>query len=192
MRVSVIGFSPLESAQLTKAANFYGVLLFHDKDIRDTVHIIIQYDPDLQLEGCAFPDDEDILQSVHRVFRVSLVARPDDYDGHSDPIRTLAHEMTHCKQWALDEYSNLTPHFKICDDGEVEIGPIIELWLGNPWAPQADEDSCYDSPWEIEAYGRETTLYARWRAFNLLTKDNNDNNTTNGGDTSRLDTRPID
>ena len=40
---------------------------------------------------------------------------------------------------------------------------IARMWKGAPWVPGKDERVSLDSPWEIEAYGREVGLYHRWK-----------------------------
>jgi hypothetical protein len=34
--------------------------------------------------------------------------------------------------------------------------------MGEVWKAKRKEDDYFDSPWEIEAYGREVGLYAKW------------------------------
>ena len=79
-------------------------------------------------------------------------------------VKTLAHEMVHVKQHAKNELGekNMILHK---DGFEIET-----MWCGNIWRPKKGEDAYYDSPWEIEAYGREVGLAYRfmkhWEAIN--------------------------
>jgi len=70
-------------------------------------------------------------------------------------IQTLAHEMVHVKQHAKNEL--------VKDYGTARGGYKLEsVWLGKVWRPKQGEDSYFDSPWEVEAYGREVGLMNRW------------------------------
>lgn len=68
-------------------------------------------------------------------------------------FKTLAHEVVHLKQWLTGEMKD-----------HIKRGDIIKTyWKGKLWKNSGDElDDYYDSPWEIEAYGKEEGLYARW------------------------------
>ena len=75
-------------------------------------------------------------------------------------IRTLGHEMVHVKQYAKNE---LMTDMRI----NVSKGKSIlsaTRWNGKVWSPKRKEDEYFDSPWEIEAYGREIGLFVRWEA----------------------------
>ena len=68
-------------------------------------------------------------------------------------FKTLAHEIVHLKQWLTGEMKD---HIKSEDITKT-------YWKGKLWKNSGDElDDYYDSPWEIEAYGKEEGLYARW------------------------------
>ena len=71
-------------------------------------------------------------------------------------LRTLAHEMVHVKQYArgeLDQY--------VRNNGKVR-------WKDRYYAYDSEvdfrtmADEYWDSPWEIDAYGREEGLYKRY------------------------------
>lgn len=53
-------------------------------------------------------------------------------------LTVLAHEMVHAKQYAF---------------GQLRVGENGYIWLG-----KEHQASYYDSPWEIEAFGRERLL----------------------------------
>lgn len=66
-------------------------------------------------------------------------------------LQTLAHEMVHVKQFATGELRLLTRK------------GMPARWNNVPWNNNKDEvDYYYDSPWEIEAFGREKGLYIRF------------------------------
>ena len=74
-------------------------------------------------------------------------------------IKTLAHEMVHVKQHAKNE---LQRGIVIPTRGGLKIS---SKWQGEIWKPKRHEDNYFDSPWEIEAYGREVGLHHKWIAF---------------------------
>lgn len=66
-------------------------------------------------------------------------------------LSVLSHEIVHLKQYA---YGDLA-HDEKQDDEFV--------WKGRLWKmDESNLDEYYDSPWEIEAYGREYGLYVRY------------------------------
>lgn len=72
-----------------------------------------------------------------------------------DAILTLMHELIHVKQYANSELFDYV-------DGRTR-------WKGKIYESKRDMESYYDSPWEIEAYGRTEGL---WDLFNhKLKKD---------------------
>jgi len=60
----------------------------------------------------------------------------------------LAHEMVHVKQFSLGDLKDGKPS-------------TITVWQGVPF----DEDTIdyWDTPWEVEAHGREKGLFARFK-----------------------------
>jgi hypothetical protein len=71
-------------------------------------------------------------------------------------IKTLGHEMVHVKQHAKNELR--TGHVVAARGGL----KIYSKWMGEIWKPKGKEDHYFDAPWEIEAYGREVGLFAKW------------------------------
>jgi hypothetical protein len=78
------------------------------------------------------------------------------YGDINEMVKTLAHEMVHVKQHAKNELGKTNVIF--CKDGLA----IETIWNGKPWTAKKDENQHYDSPWEIEAYGREVGLAHRF------------------------------
>lgn len=66
----------------------------------------------------------------------------------NDMLSSFAHEFVHVKQFAT---------------GELRMLKSCSKWKDNVWVTRKDEvDDYYDSPWEIEAFGREEGLYLRF------------------------------
>jgi len=92
--------------------------------------------------------DEDVVGSP-RAFELSLLP---NFSTRKSLI-LLAHEMVHIKQYATGElreyirYPNILKYRK-------QYFNIDETYN--------NDDEYYDSPWEIEAYGREYGLYVRF------------------------------
>lgn len=110
------------------------------------------------------------LNNVTLIFRLAEMkgdqgscvntSRPKTYEitihsklDRKSKFKTLAHEVVHLKQWLTGEMKD-----------HIKRGDIIKTyWKGKLWKNSGDElDDYYDSPWEIEAYGKEEGLYARW------------------------------
>ena len=127
---------------LTEAAHFYADKLGIDPQLQDklTLSIFVRKGEDRGacLTKC-YPNKT-----------------PTDFDIELDPseetciLQTLAHEMVHVKQFATGE-------LRLLNKGRAA------RWNNVPWKGKQDEmDSYYDSPWEIEAFGRELGLYLRF------------------------------
>lgn len=71
-----------------------------------------------------------------------------------DAILTIMHELVHVKQYANSELFDYV-------DGRTR-------WKGSVYDNSKDMESYYDSPWEIEAYGRTEGL---WDMFNRKLKE---------------------
>jgi len=85
----------------------------------------------------------------------SVGVRPKEYtiriDNTLDPemfIKTLAHELTHVKQWGKGEMKTYERNFKVTRWHERKI--------------RHDLINYHDMPWEIEAHGREHGLFAQF------------------------------
>lgn len=63
-------------------------------------------------------------------------------------VKTLAHELTHVKQWAKGEMKIYERNFKVTRWQNQKI--------------RHDLINYFDMPWEIEAHGREHGLYAQY------------------------------
>lgn len=134
--------------ELTEACNLYANLLMDPRMVRN-LYIDISVVKKHDLMGECICDDD---SRNPRFFTIILrEARGDD-----DIIKTLAHEMVHVKQYAKRE---LVSGIMMAAKGGFKISC---KWQGSVWNPKSKECKYYDSPWEIEAYGREVGLYRRW------------------------------
>lgn len=140
--------SAARKQELTEACEFYANILMDPRIVRGlNIDIVVVKEHDMMGE-CENDDDE----RYPRFFTITLR----DRRGDDDIIKTLAHEMVHVKQYARRE---LVSGIMVAAKGGFKI---TTKWQGDVWKPKSKEDDYYDSPWEIEAYGREVGLYKRW------------------------------
>lgn len=151
MYVRVTGAEPEIAEQLEEAAEFYAGLLMHG-NLCNNLAVDINIDPSLDTQAYCTHDDG------LRFFTVDIRGRI----GDDDVFKSLAHEMVHVKQYATKELS---------DTIVVHRGRVVDTakWKGVEYKFKAKEDPYFDSPWEIEAYGREVGLYRRWLEHNETT-----------------------
>jgi hypothetical protein len=137
-----------EKALLKEAAEFFANQLMDPRMVRKLTLDIEVYN-NLDVEGeCV---DEDGVRNP-RWFTIGLKGDQDI----GTMIKTLGHEMVHVKQHAKNELQ--TGH-AIAARGGLKI---YSKWMGEVWKAKRKEDDYFDSPWEIEAYGREVGLFAKW------------------------------
>jgi|Wag4MinimDraft_6_1082665.scaffolds.fasta_scaffold00217_15 hypothetical protein len=147
MEINVYGTASKKlKTELSEAAEFFARCLMHRRMV-DNLELDIEIENKLDVQGMCINEDD---TSRSRFFTVQL--RKDTID---DMIQTLAHEMIHVKQYAKNEH--VKKH--LTTKGGLKIQ---SYWLGELWKPIKDEVDYYDSPWEIEAYGREVGLMHRW------------------------------
>jgi hypothetical protein len=133
---------------LCSATEFYLNLLLNE-DIINDLTIDIEIDPELNLSGECYPMEED-PNPRHFVIRLNP-------ETSSESIyATLAHELVHVKQFATGEMYDY-----ISFDGQKL--QVVKSWKGKTWEPEENQCSYYDSPWEIEAFGREVGMYHKWK-----------------------------
>lgn len=133
--------------QLVEACEFYANLLMDPRMVRG-LRIDLDVSKSLDTMGECVNEDG---TARPRWFTISLRDKKTD----DSIFKTLAHEMVHVKQYAKGELGK---------DMVVTKGgfKVLTNWMGDPWKPKSKEDGYFDSPWEIEAYGREVGLYKRW------------------------------
>lgn len=114
----------------------------------DNLTITVKYTDELAEAGCTiFHDDCEVP------LEYLIEINPDNCDNI---YSTIAHEMVHVKQFYRGE---LQACLKLDEDGMI----AYRKWNGEEWHPEPYEDAYFDSPWEVEAYGREVGLYRRWK-----------------------------
>lgn len=138
-----------DKKKLIAAAEFFAAQLMDPRMVRNlTLDIEVRKDFDVEGE-CV---DEDGTKNP-RWFTIGL--NNQDID---EMIKVLGHEMVHVKQHAKNELE--TGHAVAARGGL----KIYSKWMGQIWKPKGKEDHYFDSPWEIEAYGREVGLNRKWVA----------------------------
>ena len=136
-----------QKALLQEAAEFFAAQLMDPRMVRNLTLDIEVY-KNLDVEGeCV---DEDGVRNP-RWFTIGLKSV-----DINEMIKTLGHEMVHVKQHAKNELQ--TGHAVAARGGL----KIYSKWMGEIWKPKGKEDAYFDAPWEIEAYGREVGLFAKW------------------------------
>lgn len=148
MLITCVGFNKKVKAELCEAAEFFAGQLMDPRMVRKLT-IDIERKPKLDVMGeCVNEDDT----RSPRWFTIMLRGLKDD----DDPVQTLAHEMVHVKQYAKNE---MIKHLRM---NRMKTFSIATTWQGKDWSPSQKEDAYWDSPWEIEAFGREVGLYHKW------------------------------
>lgn len=135
-------------AKIIEAAEFFAYELMHNR-MADNLELDIEFDTKLECQGVCINED-DTRRS--RFFTIQL--RNSKEDTEYEIIQTLAHEMVHVKQYAKNEH---VKKFATAKGFKLD-----NVWMGKKWTPKKGENAYYDSPWEIEAFGREVGLMARW------------------------------
>jgi len=95
-------------------------------------------------------------------YEITCVHQPKINPLKGNVYRTLAHELVHVKQFATGQMSRYIVTKKT-SSGRRLTGT---LWEGKVYTNSKYEDTdegYYNSPWEIEAYGREVGLYRLWK-----------------------------
>lgn len=138
-----------EKKLLEEAARFFAAQLMDPRMIRNLT-VDIEVRKDLDVEGDCV--DEDGVRNP-RWFTIGLKSQ-----DINEMIKVLGHEMVHVKQHAKNE---LQSGVMIAARGGLKM---TSRWMGKIWKPKGKECHYYDSPWEIEAYGREVGLYHKWMA----------------------------
>ena len=139
MKLSIVGcpdkinFRPY----VKRAALFYAEQLLTPKML-ENVYLRIKFNPKIEAYGYA-----QILE-----YNESRKAREFEIELHSgigavEILRTLAHEMTHIKQFAYNETNENLTRWK----GIKVNSDDIDYWV---------------QPWEIEAHGMESGLFTKF------------------------------
>lgn len=149
MEIKVTGMVGKRKTLLSEAAQFFASQLMDPRMVRNII-LDLEVRKNMDVHGeCV---DEDGVKNP-RWFTIGLKLQHID-----EMIKTLAHEMVHVKQHAKNE---LVSGVWGITRGGIKMS---SKWQGKVWKPKNKEDAYYDSPWEIEAYGREVGLYQKWLA----------------------------
>lgn len=147
MKVSVHGLPPgLNRHEFVSAAKFYARSLMSDRLVKNlTVTITFEKTRD---DGSCLAEDFE----RPRDFIINL----NNKHKSRKALIALAHEMVHVKQYATGE-----------------LRDYVKSTSLNRWQGKMIDDSkisYWDRPWEIEAFGREFGLYARFKESTYETK----------------------
>jgi hypothetical protein len=151
MQITITGMvgKRAEKVKLEEAARFFAEKLMDPRMVRN-ITLDIEVRKNLDVEGECI--DEEGTRNP-RWFTIGL--KRQDID---EMIKVLGHEMVHVKQHAKNE---LQSGVMVATRGGLKM---YSKWQGEIWKPKGKEDHYFDSPWEIEAYGREVGLYQKWVA----------------------------
>jgi hypothetical protein len=104
------------------------------------IEFVKQLDKHNAIEGdCGWEDDE--LRPREFTIRIR------EGMNLSRKLRTICHEMVHVKQYAKGEMKQMWKPARTTKFQGVYFSDDMDYW---------------DTPWEIEAFGRESGLYTRW------------------------------
>lgn len=124
-------------AEIRAAARFFARYLMSEK-LCDNLDIEIQFESQgANTEGHCSPVDH---SRRPRMFEIGINPNMQRHKM----LQCLAHEMVHVKQYAMGELSN-------------EL--ITAKWQGKTFKLTRSFEDYLNWPWEIEAYGRDRSLY---------------------------------
>lgn len=137
-----------DNHQIIQAANFYANILLTKKRAEKII-LYIDINPDIEdMASCVCEEDK---QSPNEF---TITIRGDDDDD--DILRSLAHEMVHLKQHAKNE---IRTSLVLSKGGKSKT---VVKWHGKTVRFTKNEHRYFDAPWEVEAFGREGSLYGRF------------------------------
>ena len=127
-----------------RAVHFFAKELITSTKLRNNCSIKVKFDDTIKDYGSCFVEDYNTRKQP-REFTIEV--HPGIGAFHI--METLAHEMVHVKQFAYQETND-----------------SLSVWKGM----RVDSDSMdyYDHPWEVEAYGMDTTLLAKFAIHEKL------------------------
>jgi hypothetical protein len=134
--------STRKTQKIVKDLTRFCAEMLMSKRMADSLLIRIEFIKDLdnQYDGdCEYVDEE----SRPKEFLI----RVNDALKLSKKLRTICHEMVHVKQYATGEMKYMSRPARFTKFQGMLYPDELEYW---------------DSPWEIEAFGREPGLYTRW------------------------------
>ena len=139
MQLSIVGCPDKKHFRpyVKRAALFYAEQLISSK-LRENIYLRIKFNPKIDVYGYA-----SILE-----YNSSRKAREFEIEIHpgigaAEILKCLAHEMTHIKQYAYSETNETLTRWK----GRKVDSDNMDYWI---------------QPWEIEAFGTEVGLFAKF------------------------------
>jgi hypothetical protein len=146
------------------AVEFYARRLMVKK-VRDKLKIFVDVDTKHTRNDC-YGECDPLGRNPNtglKEFRIYCVHQPKKIPKEKNNVfKTIAHEMVHLKQYTTGELGA----FLIATKSISGKALTATRWQGKLYKTReddSDDNEYYDSPWEIEAYGREVGLYRRWR-----------------------------
>ena len=123
---------------VTRALNFYGSELIKNKRIYSNIILNVKFTKTISAFGYTSVEG---FNSCKKPREFLIEIHPGI--GARNILDTLAHEMVHMKQFINNE-----------------LNYNVDAWYGLPVDTEVVD--YYSLPWEIEAYGREVGLFARF------------------------------
>ena len=144
MQLKTIGKPQKIDKKLCKqAAKWYGMKLLGPR-LYNKVTVVLEFtDEDMGSNIYGFCDWND-TNYRGRDFTISIHPKL----SKKETLLAIAHEMTHVKQYAKGELSDSMKVMYRCK------------WQGKQY--NTDKIDYWDTPWEIEAHGRERGLYVQF------------------------------
>ena len=151
MKIHVRGFGKEHQQNIKDSVRFFADQLMSSRLTKNMVIEVI-HKPNLSVMAEVGAKDDG---RYPKHFKIDIRAANGD-----DPIvQTLAHEMVHVKQYAKNQ---LSTRLQRVAKGKGHHYEYVMKWYNKVWEPGKKEDEYWDSPWELEAYGKEPGLYHKW------------------------------
>jgi len=127
------------------AIRFYGKILLGE-NLYHRINLTLEFEKfsprEKYIGYCQWEYDNHLARDFIITIKDSL--------GERSTLLALAHEMVHLKQYAKGELKDY-----------IKVNKC--RWLGEQY--DTDNMDYWEQPWEIEAYSRETKLYAKFRDY---------------------------
>ena len=139
MQLSIVGCPDKKQFRpyVKRAALFYAEQLISSK-LRENIYLQIKFNSKLDVYGYASILEYNDSKKA-REFEIEL----NPNIGAAEILKTLAHEMTHIKQYAYNETNETLTRWK----GRKVDSDNMDYWV---------------QPWEIEAFGTEVGLFSKF------------------------------
>jgi len=155
MDVFIDGENPAMSDEETEIAVTWFAQRLLGKRLARNVSIDVQFEDDMDAYGYAANMDE--TERNPRIFELQINSKI----PRKRQLEVMAHEMVHIKQMARNEL-RMKAGVKIFHDGTI-VRHDVGIWMGKEYL--VNDDTYYELPWEIEAYGREIGLVRNFDKF---------------------------